>query len=591
MNRGVFVCSASLLALLASPAFAQDAGKADSGDIIVTATRDSTQLSKTPITMTALTSKSLRDEGITDARQLENAVPGLSLNENGDAVRISIRGVTSTDTTEKGDPSAAFLLDGIYIARPSDMMGSFYDLQQIEVLRGPQGTLYGRNTTAGVINVKSALPTDKFEASFDGGYGNLNTIDATGMVNVPLGAGVGLRAAVNYQRQDPYYTVSNSTVPTSPYRDVLSGRLSLGGKTLDDKLSFVVRADFSGTKGTGVNGNVVTLDRFYTNLNVPTVDPVYVGNSSGFERTLTVPPTYPMNRDNKNYGIMGEFTYDLGPVQLTYLGSFRWTDRSDVRDLLLFGALNNPAAFNGNFKQNSHELRLAFGKGKPLHGQAGVYYFHERSYLEFDLYAPLSGFVVPGASNFAFPQGPVTNQSKAVFGTLTYDITPALHLSGGVRYTSDLKARDGATIVDFPNTGAFPTGFACNNQSTLPSGSVRCVLNQNIASRTFEKTTWKVGLDYDAPGLGLIYASVATGYKAGGFNDGCVAGSGIGCSLTPSSLYYNPETLTDYEAGIKFKLAQTVHLDAAVFHYDYNSLQVSQIVTVPVPATLITNAA
>ena len=605
MKRTFLAGAATILVLSSSAAFAQAAAQpaeaqaADTaaapeshdGDIVVTATRSSTLLSKTPITMTAVTSETLRNAGITDARSLASAVPSLSINENGDAVRISIRGVTSTDTTEKGDPSAAFLLDGIYIARPADVIGSFYDIERVEVLRGPQGTLYGRNTTAGVINVISNRPTDKFGAKFDGSYGNLDSIDVTGMVNVPVSEGLGVRAAVNYQRQNPYYLLNGaSAVPLNPYRDVLSGRLSFGGRIGND-FTFVVRGDYNNTRGTGVGGNVVTLDRFYTGTGIARTDPIYVEKPSIFERTLTVAPTFPNRRNNKNYGISGEMTYDFGPVQLTYVGAYRKTDRADTRNLLLFGALNSTAFFNGKFKQDSHELRLAFGKGSPLHGQIGGYYFHEQSFLEFNLGPPLSGFVVPGAVGFAFPQGPTVARSKAAFGQVTYDVTPSLHITGGIRYNVDDKSRNGATVVDFTNVASMPTGFVCANKSTLASGNIRCVLNQNVAARTFKKTIYKGGIDYDVPGLGLIYASVSTGYKAGGFNDGCVTGAGLGCTLTPAALYYNPETLTDYEAGIKFRISSAFRLNAAIFHYNYNSLQVSQIVTVPVPATLVTNAA
>jgi iron complex outermembrane receptor protein len=120
------------------------------------------------------------------------------------------------------------------------------------------------------------------------------------------------------------------------------------------------------------------------------------------------------------------------------------------------------------------------------------------------------------------------------------------------------------------------------------------VLNENVAARKFNKTTWKVGLDYDAPGLGLIYANVSTGYKAGGFNDGCVDdGESLGCVLTANELYYNPETVTAYEGGVKFKLMDNaLRLNISVFHYDYKSLQLSTIVFPPdaPPATLTSNA-
>ncbi|NML94942.1 TonB-dependent receptor [Novosphingobium olei] len=579
-------CLVSAIALSA-PAYAQDAAQttaqqsADAvptGDIVVTATRQSTLLSKTPITLSAITGDGLKSSGITDARALTTAIPNLALTESGDAVRISIRGVTSTDTTEKGDPSAAFLLDGIYIARPADTLGSFYDVERVEVLRGPQGTLYGRNTTAGVINVIANRPVDAFHASVDASYGNLNTVDASAMVNVGLGNGLGIRAAANYQRQDPYYTVEGASSRLNPFRDVLSGRLSFGGET--GNLKFVIRGDYTQTRGTGTNGNLVTLDRFFDPATVtPTNNPVYVNRSSDEQRLLTVNPTYRNWRNNKAYGIMGEFTYDFGPVQLTYLGSYRKTDRDDTRNLLLFSALNNPAFFFGHFKQDSHELRLAFGQGSPLHGQVGGYYFHEKSDLEFNLGAPLSSLVVAGATGFAFPQGPTVSRSKAVFGQVTYDLTSDLHVTGGVRYTNDFKSRNGATVVDFPTVAS---SFC---------GALRCTLNENIAKKTWNKTIWKVGVDYDAPGLGLFYANVSTGYKAGGFNDGCVTGSGVGCSLTADALYYNPENLTSYEVGAKLRFSNAFRLNASLFHYDYDKLQVSQVVTVPIPATLISNAA
>ncbi len=570
--------------MLATPAFAQETPEAEagSGDIVVTATREATLLSKTPIAITAISSEGLRDAGITDARSLNDLVPNLRVTENGDAVRISIRGVTSSDTTEKGDPSAAFLLDGIYIARAADTLGSFYDLERVEVLRGPQGTLYGRNTTAGVINVLAARPSDKFEASADGRSGNLNSIGGTGMVNIPIGAGLGIRAAVNYERQDANLKKGVvSTIPLNPFRNVLAGRLSFGG-SLGDNFDFVVRGDYTQSKG--ALSNAVPLATFFPVLPAVGLDPLYVDSSSNNQRTLPYAETFPNKRDNDVWGVMGEFTYDFGPASITYLGSHRETERSDVRNLRLFGAVNNPAFFVGDFKQDSHELRLAFGEDGPLRGQAGAYYFKEKSFIEFNLGNPLSGIVAGNNFNavgFAFPQGPTIAESKAGFGQLTYDLTDDLHVTAGIRYTNDFKSRNGATVLDF------------NTLANSFCGAIRCVLNQNIAARKFNKLTWKVGVDYNAPGLGLVYANVSTGYKAGGFNDGCITGSGLGCVLSANELFYNPETLTAYEGGFKFKLMDNaLRLNVSAFHYDYKSLQLSTIVTPPnaPPATLTSNA-
>ncbi len=582
MKRVILAATASILALAATPALAQSApaagDSASDGDIIVTATRENTLLSKTPIALTAITSEELRDAGITDARSLNDSVPNLQISENGDSARISIRGVTSSDQTEKGDPSAAFLLDGVYIARPIEVLNSFYDLECVEVLRGPQGTLYGRNTTAGVINIISARPKGKFEASFDGKYGNLHSTNLTGMVNLPVGEGLGIRAAVNYDRQDsPIIQRGPVTQSLNPFRNSFSGRLSFGGK-LGDNFDFVIRGDYTQAKGSVANA--VALTNFFPGALVTGVDPVYVSSNATAQRTLGVPLAFPDRKNNKFYGITGEFTYDFGSVALTYLGSYRKADRKDVRDLLLFGALNNPAFFFGKFNQTSHELRVAFGQGSALHGQVGGYYFHEKSNIEFNLGAPLSGFVVAGATGFAFPQGPTKATSKAAFGQLTYDISPDFHLTAGIRYTVDDKSRVGATVVDFPTVA----GSFC--------AALRCTLNSNIAFGHYKKTTWKVGADYDAPGLGLLYASVSSGYKAGGFNDGCLTTSGgVGCTLTANELFFNPETLVSYEAGFKLRFAgNAVRLNGSFFHYDYKSLQLSQIVTVPVPATRIRNA-
>ncbi|MGC4252088.1 MAG: TonB-dependent receptor [Sphingobium sp.] len=593
MKKSVIAAVASLCALAVSmPVLAQTVSEGDA-DIIVTATRNETLLSKTPITMTALGGESLRDAGITDARSLQSSVPNLAFTESGDTVRISIRGVTSTDTTEKGDPSAAFLMDGIYIARSASMLGSFYDLDRVEVLRGPQGTLYGRNATAGVINVISKRPVDQFEASLDGSYGRFGQGDVTGMVNVPLGAGLAMRAAVNYQVQDkPYYKlVTPDTVNRGVFRDEISGRLSLGG-TIGDNFTFVIRGDYSRIHGYGANGNMVTLDRFFSNINVPLIDPTPVNRGGDYKRTLTMTPDYPSRRDETNWGVMADATYDFGPAQLTYLASYRRAKRANSNTQLLFGAFYNPVDFVDDFRQQSHELRLSFGQDNPLHGQAGIYYFRETGSRDYNIFNPLAGIVAPDAINYAFKMDPAGAKSTAAFGTLTYDITPDLHITGGIRHTRDRKWRSGQTVLDFPDAASVPgTPFICNNQTALPGGEVRCTVNQNIASRKFRKTTWKAGIDYDAPGLGLIYASVSTGYKAGGFNDGCITGEGTGCELTAEALYYNPETLTAYEMGFKFRFGPAFRLNGALFHYDYKNMQLNQAVIVPVPGTRITNAA
>ena len=565
-----FAIFESLLALIAVPALAQEqapssnagaqaAMQGSDGDIVVTALRQSSLLSKTPVAMSAVSSESLRTLGINDASSIANAVPNVAMSQNNQSFIIQIRGVSSTDTTEKGDPSAAFLLDGIYIARPQDQSGAFFDVERVEVLRGPQGTLYGRNTTAGVINVITKRPTHEFEGSFDGQFGSLGTINATGVINVPVTATLGLRAAVNYQRQDNVILPSShSPYSLDPARDLLSGRLSFGGE-VGERFNFVIRGDYA--RDHGSTFSTLPLSNFFPGPIVKGQDPKFVDiGSARDQRTLPFPLAYPSRRHDDLYGIMGEFTYDLGGAQLTYLGSWRQSKRDYATDLL-FIIGETPARTRSILKQQSHELRLAFGTDNPLHGQVGLYYFREHGGINVFLYGPFGALFGNNVEGETIDQYSVTNSSKAAFGQLTYDVTPSLHITGGLRYTSDYKARFGV------------------NSLVYNDGTADTPINYNIAHKKYRKLTWRAGIDYDVPNLGLLYASVSTGYKAGGFNDGCEVGTGPACAVQPGFFYFKPETLTAYEAGFKFRLSDRIRVNTSVFHYDYKDIQVTQVVS------------
>lgn len=545
----VYLCVTA--ALIATPAFAQDQAAASDDDIVVTATRTESLASKTPIALTAIGSEGLRDAGITNPTALADMVPNLSI-DRANGLQITIRGVTSTDGTEKGDPSAAFLLDGIYIARPQAQEVSFYDIERVEVLRGPQGTLFGRNTTAGVVHVISARPTDKFGASFDATYGSFDTIQATAMVNVPVSTGFALRGAVNYDRRDSYVIQSaTSPFPLDPAKKNLSGRLSALIDFGPD-ISLLIKGDYSTIKGRPTN--TVRLTNFFERPFVAGGRPRYIDMGSAQRRTRLHNDGVESFYDNETWGVSAELNWALGPVDMTYLGSYRELTRHEGGPQDFGGPIAFPGVFDGNYWQNSQELRFAYNDGGPFTGQVGGYYFKEKSGIgAFILNPPF----IPGALAYGFPQDPTVSESKGVFGQLSYEIIPDLKLTGGIRYSHDLKSRVGQTVIIFPA----PVG-------TVPT-------QQNTARRNFSKVTWRAGLDYNI-GDTLLYATVSTGYKAGGFNDGCEAGTGTGCTLSADDLYYDPETLTAYEAGVKTRFADgAVRINASVFHYDYKGLQLS----------------
>jgi iron complex outermembrane recepter protein len=598
MKRFMLAATASVFALSSAPAFAQAAADeaTDSGDIIVTATRENTLLSKTPIAISAVSGEGLREAGITNPTQLADSVPNLSIDRN-NGLQITIRGVTSTDGTEKGDPSAAFLLDGVYIARQQAQEVSFFDLDRVEVLRGPQGTLYGRNTTAGLINVITARPTDKFEAKFDGAYGNYNAIQATGVVNIPVGDTLAIRAAVNYDARDSYVlpgkTAAGAQIPDSgTFKKNLSGRLSLQFKP-SDALTVLIRGDYSTLKGNGTN--TVRTSNFYK---VPLVnpegltaaqiaDPIYVARSSADQRTLGFPLPAGQDRvdDNKTYGIHGEIAYDLSDnLSLNYLGSYRKFKRNEALSGYL-GSVVLPNGtdvfqvtvglpFTGNYRQNSQELRLAYSSDQ-FKVQVGGYYFREASEIQLLIFG-LQGPVGQRGYVYGFPQATVS-KTLGFFGQATYSFTDALRATAGVRHTSDDKKRVGATI--FHVNANDPLDFTTGPNATVnPRGYADSLNNAQIKSK---KITWRAGLEFDANDRTLIFGTVSTGYKSGGFNDGCLAAT-ANCSglaiRTADALFYQPETITSYEAGFKTRFGgNAVRLNGSIFHYQYKNLQLSQV--------------
>ena len=577
---------ASALALLAaSPAMAQSAAPAkaqdkpavsspDGADIVVTATRFETLASKTPIALTAVSGEGLRTAGITNPTALGDQVPSVMINRN-NGLQITIRGVTSADGTEKGDPSAAFMADGVYIARQQAQEVSFFDISRVEVLRGPQGTLYGRNTTAGAVNVITNRPDlSKFSGSVDAAYGNYNNTQITGILNTPINENLGLRFGVNYDHRDSFLkSGQNLNADLNPFKDNISARMTALLKF--DKGELLLRGDYSHMGG--ITTNTLPTSNFYSGYTTNTVAPTYIANGQSNDQLLTLTPTTKdglynlarannLRRDNATYGMMGEFKYDFGFFTLNYVGSYREFKRHEG-NYSYYATGFAPNKFDGWYWQNSQELRLSTNGTGPFRAQAGVYYFKERGSIALSIYDRVLGGVRtnPGDAGFlfAFPQGYVMSSSLAGFGQLTYSPMENLHITGGIRYTSDEKARTGYTV-----TCAYDLSCSAPGDVKTP----------NIADRHYQKTTWKIGVDYEVTPTTMLYGTVSTGYKAGGFNDGCEAGTATGCTLPASTLYYQPETLTAYEIGTKTALFdKRLRLNLSAFHYDYNNLQLTQV--------------
>jgi len=583
----VVVASIAIPSFSISTAFSQE--EDDYERILVTANRTVSEAAKTPIALTVIGPEQLRNQGISDASNLGDIAPNLSLVRNGSALQITIRGVSSTDTTEKGDPSAAFMLDNVYIARSQAQDVSFFDIDRIEILRGPQGTLYGRNTTAGLINVIAVAPIDDFEAGFDLALGSYNSKQFSGVVNLPVNDELAIRAAVNIDQRDNYLTTTgNTAADISDFKDNTAMRISALYTGLDN-INILVRADYSQMQGNNFAHTLLS-NIYSTPFSAPEEGvlgstPNYLNTSTDNIMSIDAVNMVQPARDDSTWGLGVDVKWSLSnDYSVNYIGVVRGFDRqSTIAYFIYSGATPTESNwfegdFVGSYEQISHEFRLAY-QHDNLQAQAGVYYFKEESDIQLDLL----GLFTPNEGEdgyvYGFPQKPTIAESFAVFAQAAYSLTNKLRFTAGVRATNDDKSRTGAVIIH--EEQGMPVDFASGD--TL-----------NNAARSDNETTFKLGIDYDLAAQTLVYGVLATGYKAGGFNDGCLEiDEHCSIPITEEVLYYQPETLTSTELGIKSRLLNyKLTINANIFHYDYKDLQLTQTKFVNGgPQTFTTNAA
>lgn len=553
-------------------------------EVVVTAQRTASAESRTPVAMSAISGHRLLEAGIARPSDLSARLPNVHLDGAADGLKITIRGVTNADTTEKGDPSAAFLLDGIYIARPQSQNLPFYDIARVEVLRGPQGTLYGRNATAGVVNVISNAPVQKLEGAASVGAGNHGSRKASAMLNVPVSGALAVRAAVAYNKHDSYLDNAQGTPHALGLdRDDRSARVS-ARLAIGRSASLLLRHDRSSIRDN--NDSFVPDTNFY--LGVASGAPQWYGASTRQRLTNAfVPPNSVPEQgfsDKTTSGTGIDLTWDLGLATLSYLGSHRDYQHDALANFYYrvapAFALGVRQNFSGHYEQDSHELRVATNGSGALSAQAGLYYFSEESNSRYS-FRDLELVGLPPF--YVFPTGPTLARSRAAFGQATYSLTAQLRATAGARYTQDDKSRVSST--NFQQTEVF-------NAAT----DLRML---NAASLNTHKTTWRLGAEYDVSPSTFVYGAISTGYKAGGFNEGCLAGaSGMGMecpaalAVPADTLLYQPEQLRSYEAGLKTRFWRNrASLNVTAFDYDYTDLQLSGVAIVRGAPRYVTNNA
>lgn len=503
-------------------------------EVVVTAEKRGESIQNVPISMTALTGDSLRDAGITNATALADQVPSLAIGNNADSMEIFVRGIGSTNDTEVGDPAVAFNVDGVYIGRPSGAGGTFFDVNRIEVLRGPQGTLYGRNATAGAVNVITNDPTKSFEASGDLTFGSYDTIETGGVVNVPLSDDLAVRGAFHTESHNGYLdnrNVNQGVTSNADDAQNAAGRFKLLYTPIED-LSVLLGADYFHAGGVGPSQVPFSI--------------IHLNGSAGRTNPLDTQGSL----DDTFAGGSADINYKWGPVKLTSLTAYRLNNRNTLTDLDQTDTYSPQQIGNfwSRFNQFSEEFRAASDSPAPLQWVTGLYYYQEHNDVYFDIQHAISPTL-----GLRFVQPIVRESSRAAFGQVDYNFTDALRLSAGVRGTRDEKSRTGQTdLVD-------------NSTETVIADIL-----PNAANISSSKVNWKTTLDWHWRADNSVYVSAGTGYKAGGYDDGSANNT------------YKPENLTAYEIGSKndfFDNRARVNLSA--YYYDYRDFQISEVTQLP----------
>jgi len=477
-------------------------------------------------------------------------VPSLQVSDLSGYTQLYMRGVGSNIVFIGSDPSTTMHLDGVYLARPLSYFNDFLDVDRVEVLRGPQGTLYGRNSVGGTINIVSRDPSDTLEAEFRGEYGPYDRYAAKAYISGPVAGEVSASLAVDASGHDGY----RENVSTGPEMESLRSRGARAQVRIPVATgSFTLRADYSRQSGT-MGG--------YPKLTGPIGIPVN-------DDILGDPAKVALDGNSftamKNFGIAGDLRLDLSDtLELRSITGWRGvrgtidTD-ADSSALPLFRTYIGPIRQN----QFSEELNL-LGNNGALRYVLGTYYFRETNR------EPLVFTIFPfGVSHVQSPL--LKARSVAVFGQGEYDLTDRLSLVAGLRYTTEKKSYQLDDRFTFSASLDLDEVMAAPEVVGIPGIPDPFTVD---TSRKDDALTPKIGINFRASDDVLLYASITRGFKSGGYDYGAN-------NAADASVGFGRERLWAYEAGMKSELVdRRLRMNLAAFWYDYTDLQVQNYVQV-----------
>jgi len=561
------------LPLLAIPLLWQplqaDAQQGVIEEVVVTAQKREQTLSEVPISLAVLDGEFLGNAGVDDFSKAASFIPNLNFQQGFDRseVAVSIRGLTSGTSNPGIDPSVGFFLDGVYIARPAALTGKFLGVERLEVLRGPQGTLYGRNTSAGAVNIYTKDPGNEFEAEVKAGYGNFGEYSFGGTVSGPFGGQTGgVLLSGFYSEGDTYLDNVATGDPLGKREDYgLFAKLLLDPT---DRLGLALSLDYSesATSAAGIVGAFQKHPQdLFAVFGAARMNPAL----AGFVRGVQDVPVDSFGRevgrsdepqadDLEQFGLALTIEYDLPFGTLTSITSYRDSEDYAAVDPDLSPMDIFLTSVRNEDQQVSQELRVASSGASRFNYLLGLYYFDSEFTVETqtEFGVPLfRGFVsTPQRANSIASQ---EAEAFALFGQLTFDLSDALTLTYGFRFNDEKKA---SVIDQNPDPGIrrgsgipFPLQFL-----VLPGHE------NDVSDDDFIST---LNLNWELGQASNIYLSYAEGLKSGGVNANIV--------LNTDSLTFEKETSTNYELGFRSTLAPGTRVSAALFFTEFDDLQIA----------------
>ena len=558
--RCALFASAAFACLPAAPAFAQQAEEAtaadDSGAIVVTARRREESLLEVPIAISAVSGEQLDKSGAIDITDISNSTPNVTLETSrgtNSTLTAFIRGVGQQDPVAGFEAGVGLYLDDVYLNRPQAAVLDIYDVERIEVLRGPQGTLYGRNTIGGAVKYVTRRIGEDPTVSLRATYGSYDQADGVISASAPIGEGI-LRVGGSLARLSRGGFGKNLTTGQDNYnKDIWAGRLSAEVHATD--AFFRLSGDYTKDKSNARGGHRLIPGLFSGG---PVLSDVY--DSRG---ALVAP-----KQDVEAWGVslFGEVKPADG-ITLRSISAYRKDDSATPIDFDALPAVDVDVPAFYNNEQFSQEIQLLIDAG-PFNGLIGAYYLNAKSRTVFDVRLP--------NTVTALTFGNVDTDTGAIFGDFTYDITDMLSISAGGRYTWDRRTSQVQRNVYLGSSPFF-------------GGTTAPIVRQTDfrGSATFRRFTPRASISFKPTPNHNLYASYSQGFKGGGFDPRGVGtaapdlnGNGItGAGGDQDDIYnflsFDPERVTSYEAGYKAALFdRALNIAIAAFHSNYTDVQI-----------------